>query len=204
MTKYILEIINRLTSFKNGQVKNPEKWTNPEETAEIVQGIIDGLTNIAKEMDEAKENLSLAQTSARRLEAAAVKKADELENSAIAYEKSDPVRLSLYGIELRKPKERKPVPVLILHPKLQDDSDGIGFIITTNVEPVADQYEWQKGFGADPTKPDTIPELKLFKTTTKTTFVDDDVAKGVRYFYRVRAINASGEGPWSEAASRVQ
>ena len=46
--------------------------------------------------------------------------------------------------------------------------------------------------------------MKLYKTTTKTPFVDDDVFKGVRYFYKVRAINAAGEGPWSEAVSRVQ
>jgi len=44
----------------------------------------------------------------------------------------------------------------------------------------------------------------MYKTTTKTTFVDDDVAKAIRYFYRVRAANASGFGPWSEIVSRVQ
>ncbi len=204
MTKYILEIITRLTNFKNGQIKNPDKWNKPDETPEVVQGIIDGLNNASKAIDDAKENLSIAQTNARNLEAEAIKKADELENSAIAYEKNDTAKLSLYGIELRKPKERKPVPTSTLHPKLQDDTDGVGFILATNVDSVADQYEWQKGTGADATKTDVIPEMKLFKTTTKTSFVDDDVAQGVRYFYRVRAINAAGEGPWSEAVSRVQ
>jgi hypothetical protein len=204
MTKYILEIITRLTNFKNGQVKNADKWTKPDETPEAVQAVIDSLNNASKGIDDAKENLTLAQVNARNLESEATKKADELENLAIAYEKSDPVKLSLYGIELRKQKERKPAPTSTLHPKLQDDTDGVGFILTTNVESVADQYEWQKGTGADATKIDVIPEMKLFKTTTKTSFVDDDVNKGVRYFYRVRAINAAGEGPWSEAVSRVQ
>jgi hypothetical protein len=50
----------------------------------------------------------------------------------------------------------------------------------------------------------TIPELKNFKTTKKTSFVDDEVAKGVRIFYRVRAADTNGVGLWSEAVSRVQ
>lgn len=204
MPKYISDIAARLTNFKNGMLKNPGKWTNPDETPEVVQLVIDGLNNASKDMDDAKDNLSIAQNNARALQASAIKKADELDNSAIAYEKSDPVKLSLYGIELRKEKAKKPVPTSTLHSKLQDDTDGVGFIVSTNVDADADQYEWHKGMGADPTKTDVIPEMRLFKTTTKTTFVDDDVAKGVRYFYKVRAINAAGEGPWSEAVSRVQ
>jgi len=31
----------------------------------------------------------------------------------------------------------------------------------------------------------------------------DEVAKEVRYFYGVRAVNTVGEAPWSEAVSRV-
>ena len=204
MNKYISTVIDRLTNFKNGQLKNPDKWANPDETPEVVQGLIDGLNNAAKTIDGAKESLTLAQTNARTLQAEANKKADELENSAIAYEKSDTVKLGLYGIELRKPKEKKPAPSTELHPKLQDDLDGVGYIVSTNVDSVADQYEWQKGTAVDPTRTDVIPEMRLFKTTTKTSFVDDDVDKGVRYFYRVRALNASGEGAWSEAVSRVQ
>jgi hypothetical protein len=38
----------------------------------------------------------------------------------------------------------------------------------------------------------------------KTSFIDDEVAKGIRIFYRVRAANTNGVGPWSEAVSRVQ
>lgn len=46
--------------------------------------------------------------------------------------------------------------------------------------------------------------MKNFKTTKKTSFVDDEVPKGVRVFYRVRAANTNGVGPWSEAVSKVQ
>lgn len=87
---------------------------------------------------------------------------------------------------------------------LQDDTDGEGFIVSTQFDANADFYEWQKGFGSNPSETKTIPELKNFKTTKKTNFVDDEVPKGVRVFYRVRAANTNGVGPWSEAVSRVQ
>jgi len=45
--------------------------------------------------------------------------------------------------------------------------------------------------------------MKNFKTTKKTSFVDDEVAKGTRIFYRVRAANANDRDAWSEAVSRV-
>ena len=74
----------------------------------------------------------------------------------------------------------------------------------TAKDPVAINYEWQKGQGLDPKDMHTIPDMVFFKFTTKIKFVDDNVTKGVRYFYRVRALNRNGQGPWSEPVSRVQ
>ena len=34
-----------------------------------------------------------------------------------------------------------------------------------------------------------IPSMYFFKTSSKTTFVDDDIVKGIMYFYRVSAAN---------------
>ncbi|MEW5842072.1 MAG: hypothetical protein AB1775_02275 [Bacteroidota bacterium] len=58
--------------------------------------------------------------------------------------------------------------------------------------------------GTNAADANTIPELKNFRTTKKTSFVDDEVPKGVRVFYRVRAANTKGAGPWSKAVSKVQ
>ncbi len=204
MTQYLLNIINRLTNILNGMLQSPELWTKEGETADVVQRMITNLTTAGKVVSDAKDALLTAQTNARNIQTSMTKFADDLENSAIAYEKSDPDKLIHYGITLRKEKVKKPVPASILHPSLEDDIDGIGFIVSCNTDSVADQYEWYKGNGTDPTKTDVTPEMKLYKTTTKTSFVDDDVLKGVRYFYKVRPINATGEGPWSEAVSRVQ
>ena len=48
------------------------------------------------------------------------------------------------------------------------------------------------------------PPYPFLKSTKKLLFVDDDVEAGVRYFYRVRGVNATGAGAWSEPVSRVQ
>jgi hypothetical protein len=101
-------------------------------------------------------------------------------------------------------KETIPAPTKILIPKLEDDTDGEGFIVSTQTDPHADYYEWQKGTGTNAADANTIPELKNFKTTKKISFVDDEVVKGVRTFYRVRAANTNCVGPWSEAVGRVQ
>ena len=204
MPKYLQDILNRLTALLNGMTKRADKWTKPDETAEVVQGVITEITNVAKEMSDAKEAYALTQSKARSVQAAAIKKADEIEMAAIAYEKGDQVQLNLYGIEVKKERSKRSTPSTVLQAKVQDDTDGVGFIVSNNSDPVADQYEWHKGVGTDPSKTDVIPEMKLFKVTTKVSFVDDDVQQGVRYFYRVRAVNAAGEGPWSEPVSRVQ
>ncbi len=204
MTMYLTDIVNRLTGFVSGMQKSPELWTKEGETVEAVQAVITDLNTSNKAVEDAKDLLSTAHADARKIQVSATKFADLLENSVIAYEKSDPDKLSRYGISLRKVKTSKPAPTSIIHPSLRDDTDGIGFIVSCNADSNAEQYEWYKGNNSDASKTDIIPEMKLYKTTTKTSFVDDEVLKGVRYFYKVRAINPAGEGPWSEAVSRVQ
>ena len=49
-----------------------------------------------------------------------------------------------------------------------------------------------------------LPDLNNFKTTRKRSFVDNDIPRGVRVFYRVRAANRSGVGPWSDPVGKVQ
>lgn len=44
--------------------------------------------------------------------------------------------------------------------------------------------------------------MKNFESTKKTSFVDDEVPKGVRVFYRVRAANTNGVGLWSEPLAK--
>ena len=204
MLKYISETIDRLMGLKNGLEKNSAVWQNQGITPQIIQARLDELQAISKEVDELKEQVSVKLALARTVQVSSEKFADNTENIAIGLENGDPDKLSAYGIKLRKAPSKRSAPSTPIHPSIQDDTDGEGFIVSTTYQADADIYEWEKGFAADPTKTDIVPEMKFFKATKKTSFVDDDVIKGVRYFYRVRATNNAGVGAWSEAVSRVQ
>ena len=205
MLKYIVEAVTRLQKLKSGIVKNPTVWTGQAVTPETIQTTIDGLDKVEKESEDLQSELSSKHVEARNVSAAAEKEAGSITNLAIGLEKGNQEKLSTeYGISMKKEAAQKSAPVTPLHIALQDDTDGIGYIVSTQKDQSADNYEWHKGQGANPADTNTIPEMKFFKYTSKTTFVDDDVAKGVRYFYRVRAVNTAGVGAWSEAVSRVQ
>ena len=204
MIKYIADSSTTFKGLKNGMEKNPTVWTNQADTPAKMQEKIDLLDSTEKEIEGIKEQLAVKQIEAHKLCAELDEYASRVTSIAMGLEGNNQEKLLPYGIKLRKPVVKKSVPSKVLLPSLVDDVDGIGFIVSTQYDGDADIYEWQKGIGTDPTKTDVIPELKLFKTTTKTSFVDDDVQKGVRVFYRVRASNSAGEGQWSGAVSRVQ
>lgn len=204
MIKYISETSARLKNEKRGIENNPVLWQNQPYTPASIQQRIDLLDAKEAELEKSKEHMATLQAEAHVLSNECEEYADRVESIAIGLEGNSAEKLLPYGIKLRKTLTKKPAPSKNLIPGIQDDTDGIGFILSTPTDPDADNYEWQKGMGTDPTKTDVIPELKYFTITAKTSFVDDDVPKGVRVFYRVRAINRAGQGPWSEAVSRVQ
>jgi hypothetical protein len=204
MIKYLADPCTRLTKLKQGMEANPTVWQNQPETPAKVQIKIDLLTVKEKELEDLKELMVTRQAEAHTLSNESEEYADRLESITIGLEGNSVEKLNPYGITLRKTPEKRSAPANVLHPTIVDDTDGIGFIVTTTVDGVADNYEWQKGISTDATKMDLIPEMKFFKMTAKASFVDDDVPKGVRVFYRVRAINRAGQSPWSEVVSRVQ
>ena len=204
MIKYIADTSSTFKGLKNGMEKNPTTWANQADSTLKMQEKIDILDSMEKEIESIKEQLAIKQIEAHKLCAELDEYAGRVTSIAIGLEGNNQEKLLPYGIKLRKQAAKKSVPTMVLQSTLADDTDGAGYIVSTQFDSDADLYEWQKGAGSDPTKTDVIPEMKLFKTTTKTTFVDDDVLKGVRYFYRVRSVNSAGTGPWSEAVSRVQ
>ena len=204
MLKYISLTVDRLTKQKNGIDQNAALWQNQPITPAMIQEKIDELNAKQKAIDDKDLEIATLKTQAHALSAEGEKLADRVEALANGLEGNNLEKLLMYGIIPRKILAKKDAPILILHPEIVDDTDGEGFFVSTPVEPLADLYEWQKGIGADPSRTDIIPEMKLFKSTMKSSFVDDDVPKGVRIFYRVRAVNSAGASPWSEAVSRVQ
>ena len=204
MIKYLFDLVERLKLLLAGMVKNAVLWTNQPETPEKVQAKIDLINAMEKELEDLRKAAHEKQLEARALSDSIETYANSLESIAIGLEKGDGDKLAAYGIKLRKAAAPKAAPTKQLHPTIEDDSDGVGFVLSVAVDPDANNYEWEKGASADATKTDVIPELKWIKTTTKTYWVDDEVPKGVRIFYRVRAINNASSGPWSEAISKVQ
>ncbi len=204
MIKYLTDAATHLKELKDGVVKNIALWANTGITAETIQRWIDNLTTKETEVEELKTQVSVKLAEARDLQTSAEKYADKIENFALGFHSEDSAKLIEYGIQLRKEAKAKPAvtkkPVITL----QDDTDGVGFILSIQADPDADMYEWHKGVAADPSKLDVIPAMTILKTTRKTSFVDDDVQKGQRVFYKVRGINSISEGPWSEPVSKVQ
>lgn len=204
MIGYLSDPKTRLVSAKVGMQKNSSFWTDQTVTVQKVDEMIASIDTKDNELEESKNQYQLKITGARNLSNDANNLADKIENLAYGFHGDNPENLIEYNIKKRKTAAPRAVPSKVIIPTLADDSDGEGFIVSTQVDPNADYYEWQKGLGTNATDANTIPELKNFKTTKKTSFVDDEVQKGVRVFYRVRAANTNGVGPWSEAVSKVQ
>ena len=205
MVKYLQAIFDRLSALKNGMTVNSSTWTGQAETPVTVQTKIDLINTKHGEIESAKDTLSVKYAEARALKNELNTYADGIENIAIGLHSTTKEKLVDYNIELRKPPTPQPPPTLALTIILNDETDGEGFIVSLQKpDPVADTYEFERGVAANPSDVNTIPAMSHFKITKKTSFIDDDIGKGKRYFYRVRAINSRGEGPWSSPVSRVQ
>lgn len=201
---YLMKVRARLVGLLNGLTTHPAIWAGQAETVATIQANIAAIDAMMGDVNSLEDQLSLMRKAARNLQKSLTLVADTVENKAIGFHTAEMEVLVDYDIKVRKPSEKKPVPSKVLIPELADDVDGVGFAVSTQVDPDADKYEWQKGVGLNPKDLNTIPNMVHFKNTSKTIFIDDDVEPGVRYFYRVRAYNATGEGPWSAAISRVQ
>jgi hypothetical protein len=204
MLTYLSEVKEWLRSLKAGMEKNAAIWSGQTVQVTEVEQMIANIDTVDGEVEAVKQQQSIKSSEARELSSNAGKLASKIENLALGFHSGNTEKLLEYNIKQKKAATPKPVPTKALIPRLEDDTDGEGFIVSTQVDPNADYYEWQKGTGTNPADAGTIPELKNFKTTKKTNFVDDEVPKGVRVFYRVRAANSNGNGPWSEAVSKVQ
>ena len=202
--KYLSELVDGLKGLMNGIVKNPSPWAAENITGETVQQTIDAVNAKEAEVVELKRQLSAKSTEARALQDATSQYCTKLENFAYAFHADTPEKLMEYGLQPRKGPKAKNVPTKKPTVALEDDTDGVGFIVSTITDPDATMYEWYKGIAADAGKTDVIPAMTLFKNTQKISFVDDDVVKGQRAFYKVRAVNPAGVGPWSEPVSKVQ
>lgn len=205
MKKYLRNTINEFQHFIQGMTANPDAWLNQPVKLVDMTTVSTALTAIGNDIDTAEAAASETRQAGLNRNSSAVKLFDQAANLAYGIYATTPEKLIEYGLKPRKDPSKVPAPTKTLAIDIADDTDGEGFnLIITAKDDVADNYEWQKGQAADAKDVNIIPPLAFFKTSSKTKFLDDDVLKGIRYFYRVRALNRNGQGPWSEPVSRVQ
>ena len=205
MKKYIAKTLSSEDAFINGMTANPADWTGQPVTLVILTTDRAALLVKSKDIDTKSAALKEANT------AGAVKNTEskrfifQAENLAYGNYADNPSELAEYGLKPRKDPTIVPPPTKTIAITLTDDTDGEGIVLTLAAkDDVADFYEYEKGQGTDPKDQTKIPPMEFLKNSSKSSFEDDDVLPGIRYFYRVRAVNRNGQGPWSEAASRVQ
>jgi len=204
MIKYLEDLIQKFKSRIAGVDANPEKWVNQPITKTDLEKDLGQLETSQKNIDKAKNSLQKEREAGRQLVDTLIIKLNQVDKLAEGIHGQEMVKLNDYGIASRKEKTTRPIPSKGRIDYIADDSDGEGFVICLVKLADADHYEIQKGVAADNSTMVLSPPYPFFKTTKKITIVDDDVEKGKRYFYRVRGINNTGAGEWSEPVSRVQ
>lgn len=203
-TKYIQEQITEFKKRKNGIVNNTEIWNGLPVGIEDIDAYI-------KELEESDQKISDALTvaqqereKARALVSARKKDLEQIDNFAMGLHKDSTEKLIQYGIKTMGSGKVTTYPHKTVIQSIVDDFDGEGFIIQIAPGNRANYYEVERGTVDDVSTQILAPPYPFLRTTKKLKFVDDNVVKGVRYFYRARAINTMGPGEWSEPISRVQ
>ena len=205
MTKYVRNLVNQLKRRKGGIEKNAALWENLPVNAATIDPDIAQLESIDKEIDDALALVKNLRANAKILVLKKKSTITKIDNLVYGIHNENLEKLSDYGIATRKKAAAKPVPTKGMIKNINDDYDNEGFLLERDTIVYSDNYEWQKAVGDDPSITN-IDERKFFhfRITKKQVFVDDVVQKGVRYFYRFRGFNPSGNAPWSEPVSRVQ
>lgn len=204
MVKYISDVIVELKSRKAGIQANSDKWGGLAVTADELDDYVKQLEAQSLKIDMAEATLQKEREAGRRMAETFTLKQKQVDSLAYGIHAEETIKLADYGLSTRKAATTKPVPAKGVITGITDDSDGIGFVVSWTALANADFYEIEKGIAPNTSDLVLQPPYPFLKTTTKTTLVDDAVEKGRRYFYRIRGVNATGTGEWSEPVNRVQ
>lgn len=204
MTKFIQDLADELNALKKGMAANSAKWTGLPVTEANLQTAIDALLQKDDAIDSADNALKQARLEGRNLVQQYAPLVTQVSNLATGLHQSEPQKLGNYGIETRKAATTVPVPEKAIIASITDDADGVGFVVTIQPLPNADTFDIERGVAASADATALNTPFEHWGSSKKLSFVDDDVERGKRYFYRVRGFNRNGYGEWSEPVSRVQ
>ena len=210
MLKYLQKAKDTLTGLKAGISSNAAAWAGQPDTPVTVQAEIDLLDAADAEIELLKDQLSQKLAAARALAANKTETAKAIKKRAIGIHATSADKLVEYNIRVpRGPGQPRELPTKAIIKSVKIDDDGIGFKIAIKSQgETVDFWEIERGKIELTTESRTATVLQVpypfLASSKKLNHVDDDVVAGVRYFYRVRGVNATGGGAWSEPVSAVQ
>ena len=226
MRKYLKDVRERFVGLKAGIKSNASIWVGQVDTPATVQEEIDLLDAMDAEIELLNDQLSQKIATARSYARQKKEEAKVIEKRAIGLHATTPGKLVEYNIRIpRAAVETRELPQKAIIRSVKEHEDGVGFKITIKGQGLTvDYWEIERGkidlaakfsdtaTGSESDAPVTNsgvttvlqPPYPFLKSTKKLRYVDNDVVAGVRYFYRVRGVNATGEGAWSEPVSAVR
>ncbi|MCF8459856.1 MAG: fibronectin type III domain-containing protein [Flavobacteriales bacterium] len=210
MLKYLQKAKDKLTGLKAGISTNSAAWAGQPDTPASVQTEIDTLDTMGAEIELLKNQLKQKLAAARILATAKTDAAKIIEKRAVAIHATNANKLVEYNIRISGVAgTARELPTKAIIKRVKHDADGIGFKLSIKGQGTAvDFWEIERGMMELTTENRAATVLQVpypfLASSKKLTYVDDDVLAGVRYFYRVRGVNAKGGGAWSEPVSAVQ
>ena len=202
---YVQLQIDSLNKKKAGILKNTSDWDYTGISALTVQAQIDLLELAKKKVLDTEILLHQLRMNARDTAETGKAEDDVLTLKVKGIYAANSKKWAEYGVDAHDAisAKKNAVPAKGKIKSITDGSNGEGFIVKGQAIKGIDIYEWQRGEGtvADA---NLIPEFVHLTTNRICKIVDDDVQKGIRYFYRYRGYNINGFGEWSEASSKIQ
>lgn len=202
---YVEHQIESLEKKKAGIVANPDDWTDTGITALTVQAEIDILLLAKKKVIDNEILLRNCRIAARKAAETGKVEDDLLVLKVKGIYAANTDKWAEYGVDAHDAitARKEAVPAKGMIKSIESGSDEDGFIVQGKAIEGIDVYEWQRGAGSV-TDPNIIPVFVHLITNKKCKLIDDDVQKGVRYFYRYRGYNIHGFGEWSDPSSKIQ
>ena len=202
---YVDHQIEHLKMKKAGIVANTEDWKDTDVTAVSVQTEIDVLELVKKTVLDNEVVLHNSRLAARKAAETGKLEDDLLVLKVKGLYAANTEKWAEYGVDAHDAitAKKEAVPAKGMIKSIEDGPDAEGFIIQAKAIQLVDVYEWQKGVGSV-ADANIIPVFVHLITNKKCKLIDDDVQKGIRYFYRYRGYNAHGFGEWSESVNKIQ
>ena len=202
---YIDHQIESLEKKKAGIVANAADWEGTGISAITVQAEIDVLLLAKKKVLDNIVVLHNSRLAARKATDVGKTEDELLVLKVKGMYAANTEKWAEYGVDAHDAitAKKDAVPAKGMIKSIENDSDGEGFIVQGKAITGIDVYEWQRGVGSV-TDSHIIPEFVHLITNRKCKIIDDDVQKGIRYFYRYRGYNIHGFGEWSEPVNLIQ